>query len=202
MSRHGLNGCRRSRTKKTTGGVEHGHLTEASCVGFIAGAIAVFTVHDLIRYVLYAMGVFPLAPGDVSRGGDGRASSRQRHVLGRGLGVVCPAGSLVSQEGAFRSRAHFRHRRARDFGRVHSGAVDHRTVSAIFWWRSQASRFGAADSCGVVLARVGSTAFSPASQAFRQIVTSGRASAGQPCLCAFDRLGKGFLDACEPASLY
>jgi len=31
-------------------------------LGFIAGAIAVFTVHDLIRYVLYAMGLFPLAP--------------------------------------------------------------------------------------------------------------------------------------------
>ena len=31
-------------------------------LGFIAGAIAVVTVHDLIRYVLYAMGFFPLAP--------------------------------------------------------------------------------------------------------------------------------------------
>ena len=31
-------------------------------LGFIAGAIAVVTVHDLIRYILYAMGLFPLAP--------------------------------------------------------------------------------------------------------------------------------------------
>jgi hypothetical protein len=31
-------------------------------LGFVAGAIAVVTVHDLIRYILYAMGLFPLAP--------------------------------------------------------------------------------------------------------------------------------------------
>ena len=59
-------------------------------LGFIAGAIAVVTVHEIINYILHAMGLFsPRALVDGALGGHRRAADRERHVLGRSFGAYC-----------------------------------------------------------------------------------------------------------------